>query len=145
MSNNIREDGGSSDLKYDRKDWDGICKRYFEKSNFDIENFHGDVLYIGMGNAYGPRNQSKNVKTTTILEKYPKIIKKYNDPSQDWNVIQGCAYNYEFKDQKFDIIMIDIFARFIYLDEYNKVLTKYKKYLKDNGRILTIKTLNFKK
>ena len=145
MSNNIREDGGSSDLKYDRKDWDGICKRYFEKSNFDIENFHGDVLYIGMGNAYGPRNQSKNVKTTTILEKYPEIIEKFNDPSQDWNVIQGCAYNYEFKDQKFDIIMIDIFARFIYLDEYNKVLTKYKKYLKDNGRILTIKTLNFKK
>ncbi len=145
MSNNIREDGGSSDLKYDRKDWDGICKRYFEKSDFDIENFHGDVLYVGMGNAYGPRNQSKNVKTTTILEKYPEIIEKFNDPSQDWNVIQGCAYNYEFKSQKFDIIMIDIFARFIYLDEYNKVLNKYKKYLKDNGRILTIKTLNFKK
>ena len=145
MGNNIREDGGSSDLKYNRRDWDQICKRYFEKSNFDIENFHGDVLYVGMGNAYGPRNQSKNVKTTTILEKYPKIIKKYNDSSQDWNVIQGCAYNYDFKSQKFDIIMIDIFARFIYLDEYNKVLNKYKKYLKDNGRILTIKTLNFKK
>tara|TARA_R100000664_G_C2754562_1_gene142203 strand:- start:1978 stop:2415 length:438 start_codon:yes stop_codon:yes gene_type:complete len=145
MSNNIREDGGSSKLKYNRRDWDQICKRYFKKSNFDIENFHGDVLYIGMGNAYGPRNQSKNVKTTTILEKYPEIIKKYNDPSQDWNVIQGCAYDYDFKNQKFDIIMIDIFAKFIYLYEYNKLLNKYEKHLKDNGRILTIKTLNFKK
>tara|TARA_R100001443_G_C3322811_1_gene170478 strand:+ start:505 stop:942 length:438 start_codon:yes stop_codon:yes gene_type:complete len=145
MSNNIREDGGSSKLRYCRKDWDKICKRYFKKSDFDIENFYGDVLYVGMGNAYGPRNQSKNVKTTTILEKYPEIIKKYNDPSQDWNVIQGCAYDYEFKNQNFDIIMIDIFAQFIYLDEYNKLLNKYKKYLKDNGRILTIKTLNFKK
>ena len=108
MSNNIREDCGSSNLSYAISRWDKICERYFKKSNFDIENFHGDVLYVGMGNAYGPRNQSKNVKTTTILEKYPKIIKKYNDLSQNWNVIQGCAYEYDFKDQKFDIIMLDV-------------------------------------
>ena len=145
MSNNIREDGGSGKLPYHRKKWDEICERYFKKSNFDIENFHGDVLYVGMGSAYGPRNQSKNVKTTTILEKYPEIIKKHNDPSQDWNVIQGCAYEYNFKPKQFDIIMLDVWARFIYLDEYNKLYNKFKNYLKDGGRILTIKTLNFKK
>lgn len=145
MSNNIREDGGSSKLPYHREKWDEICERYFKKSNWDIENFHGDVLYVGMGSAYGPRNQSKNVKTTTILEKYPEIIKKYNDPSQDWNVIQGCAYEYNFKPKQFDIIILDVWARFIYLDEYNKLMNKFKNYLKDSGRILTIKTLNFKK
>ncbi len=145
MSNNIREDCGSSRLKYDSKTWDRTCKRYFEKSKWDIENFYGDVLYVGMGNAYGPRNQSKNVKTTTILEKYPEIIEKFNDPSQDWNVIQGCAYEYDFKDQKFDIIMLDIWAKFIFMKEYDKIYYKFEKYLKDGGRILTIKTIPIKK
>ena len=141
MSDNIREDGGSRHLKYDSRGWDSICKRYFKKSGYDIENFHGDVLYVGMGSAYGPRNQSKNVKTTTILEKYPEIIEKYNDPSQDWNVIQGCAYEHAFEPKQFDIIMLDIWGQFIYSDEYNKLTNKYKEYLKDDGRILTIKTL----
>ena len=145
MSNNIREDGGSSKLPYHREKWDEICERYFKKSNWDIENFHGDVLYVGMGSAYGPRNQSRNVKTTTILEKYPEIIKKYNDPSQDWNVIQGCAYEYNFNPKQFDIIILDVWAKFIYLDEYNKLYYKFEKYLKEIGRILRIKTLNFKK
>ena len=145
MGNNIREDCGSSKINYSKKNWDKSCERYFKKSNFDIENFYGDVLYVGMGNAYGPRNQSKNVKTTTILEKYPEIIEKFNDPSQDWNVIQGCAYKYDFKNQKFDIIMLDIWAKFIFMKEYNILYPKFKEYLKDGGRILTIKTIPIKK
>tara|TARA_R100000149_G_C5761868_1_gene66410 strand:+ start:118 stop:552 length:435 start_codon:yes stop_codon:yes gene_type:complete len=144
MSNNIREDCGSSKLNYSKKNWDIVCQRYFEKSDFNIKEFYGDVLYVGMGSAYGPRNQSKNVKTTTILEKYPEIIKKYNDTSQNWNIIQGCAYDYEFKDQKFDIIMLDVWAQYICKEEYSILYPKFKKYLKDNGKILIIKTLKTK-
>jgi len=144
MSNNIREDCGSSKLNYSKKNWDLVCQRYFEKSDFNIKEFYGDVLYVGMGSAYGPRNQSKNVKTTTILEKYPEIIKKYNNPSQNWNIIQGCAYDYEFKDQKFDIIMLDVWAQYISIKEYDILYPKFKKYLKDNGKILIIKTLKTK-
>lgn len=144
MSNNIREDCGSSKLNYSKKNWDIVCQRYFEKSDFNIKEFYGDVLYVGMGSAYGPRNQSKNVKTTTILEKYPEIIKKYNDTSQNWNIIQGCAYDYEFKDQKFDIIMLDVWAQYICKKEYSILYPKFKKYLKDNGKILIIKTLKTK-
>ena len=144
MSNNIREDCGSSKLNYSKKNWDIVCQRYFEKSDFNIKEFYGDVLYVSMGSAYGTRNQSKNVKTTTILEKYPEIIKKYNDTSQNWNIIQGCAYDYEFKDQKFDIIMLDVWAQYICKEEYSILYPKFKKYLKDNGKILIIKTLKTK-
>ena len=79
-----------------------------------------------------------------ILEKYPEIIKKYNDTSQNWNIIQGCAYDYEFKDQKFDIIMLDVWAQYICKEEYSILYPKFKKYLKDNGKILIIKTLKTK-
>ena len=151
MSNNkdkiafsLREDCGSGKINYSKPHWDKVCETYFKKSNFDIENFYGDVLYVGMGSAYGPRNQSKNVKTTTILEKYPHIIEKYNDPTRNWNVILGCAYKYTFKPKQFDIIMLDVFGHYISIAEYNILYPKFKEYLKDGGKILTIKTLKLK-
>lgn len=145
MSNNIREDCGSSKLNYDSATWDKVCSNYFKKSGWHIENFYGDVLYVGMGGAYGPRNQSKNVKTTTILEKYPEIIKKYNIPEKNWRIIQGCAYEYDFKDQKFDIIVLDIWAKYIHADEFKIIYPKFKKYLKDNGKIHVIRTIKVRK
>jgi hypothetical protein len=145
MSDNIREDGGSRYLKYDSRGWNSICKKYFAKSNYDIENFYGDVLYVGMGNAYGPRKQSKNVKTTTILEKYPETIEKYNDTSYNWDIIEGCAYDYDFKDKKFDIIVLDIWAFYILQEEYDTLVPKYKKYLKKDGKLHTIKVLKIRK
>jgi len=144
MSNNIREDGGSNTLPYGTSHWDKVCSWYFKKSEINIKDFYGDVLYVGMGGAYGPRNQSKNVKNTTILEKYPEIIEKYNVPEKNWRIIEGCAYEYDFKDQKFDIIVLDIWARFIFKKEYDVLYAKYKKYLKNEGRIHTIKTLKIK-
>ena len=144
MSNNIREDGGSSTLPYGTSHWDRVCSWYFEKSEINIKDFYGNVLYVGMGGAYGPRNQSKNVKNTTILEKYPEIIEKYNVPEKNWRIIEGCAYEYDFKDEKFDIIVLDIWARFIFKKEYDVLYAKYKKYLKKEGRIHTIKTLKIK-
>ncbi len=151
MSNNknkmefsLREDCGSSKINYSRKNWDKVCEQYFKKSNFDIENFYGDVLYVGMGSAYGPKNQSHKVKTTTILEKYPHIIKTYNDPKYNWNVILGCAYEYTFEPKQFDIIMLDIWGHYISIAEYNILYPKFKEYLKDGGKILTIKTLKIK-
>ena len=145
MSNNIREDCGSSNLNYSGKTWDKVCHNYFKNSGWNIENFYGDVLYVGMGSNYGPRNQSKNVKTTTILEKYDHIIEKFNDPSKDWRVIKGDAYNYDFKDEKFDIIVLDIWAKYIHIDEFKIIYPKFKKYLKKDGKIHVIKTIKVRK
>jgi len=144
MSNNIREDCGSSKIAYFSPHWDRICEYYFKRSGFDIQNFHGDVLYVGMGGAYGPRNQSKNVKSTTILEKYPEIIQKNKIIQEDWNIIEADAYEYDFKDKKFDFIVLDIWAKYINKQEYNILFPKFRKYLKKFGKIYTIKTLRIK-
>ena len=137
----VRSNGGSSFLAYGSSNWDAICKNYFKKSDIYPEKMHGDVLWVGMGNAYGPRNQSKNVKTTTIIEKYKNIIDNFNIPSKNWNIIEACAYSHEFKDEKFDFIILDIWGGILYANELNSLTDKYKKYLKKHGQLLTIKTL----
>ena len=106
MSNNIREDCGSSNLNYSSKTWDNVCYNYFKNSGWDIENFYGDVLYVGMGSNYGPRNQS---------------------------------------NEKFDIIVLDIWAKYIDSNEFKIIYPKFKKYLKKDGKIHVIKTLKVRK
>jgi len=131
-------------VKYDKSNWDEKCKKYFEHSDIDVNKFYGDVLYIGMGNAYGPRNQSSNVKTTTIIEKFPDIVEKYNIPSKNWNIIIDDAYTVNLNDSKYDIIFIDIFAWFIEKEEFLHIWSKYSMYLKENGIIHYIKTIPMK-
>ena len=124
----VRSDGGSGKLPYGSSIWDKVCLAYFSKSDIYPKKMYGDVLWVGMGDAYGPRNQSENVTSTTILEK-------------DWNIIEGCAYSYDFKDQKFDFIILDIWAHLIYASELKSLMEKYTKHLKKEGIILHIKTL----
>ncbi len=137
----VRFDGGSSQLPYEPARWDKVCQKYFKNSNIYPDKMHGDVLWVGMGGAYGPRNQSENVKSTTIIENSDDIIQRFNIPSKKWNIIEACAYNYDFKDKKFDFIILDIWAKVIYSNELNSLTNKYKKYLKKHGQLLTIKTL----
>lgn len=137
----VRSDGGSGKLPYGSNTWDKVCLAYFSKSDIYPQKMYGDVLWVGMGDAYGPRNQSENVKSTTILENDDNIIEKFNIPEKKWNIIEGCAYSYDFKDQKFDFIILDIWAHLIYGNELKLLKEKYEKHLKKEGIILHIKTL----
>ncbi len=128
---------------YSKPTWDNVCKRYFKKSNVDVETFYGDVLYVGMGSAYGPRKQSDKVKSTTIIEYDPIIIKKFNIPEKNWNIIQADAYEVDLGENKYDFIFIDIFLYKIPRSKYNFILNKYNKHLKKEGKIFFIKTLPF--
>jgi len=114
---------------YAKPNWDKTCKKYFKISEVDIENFYGDVLYVGMGNAYGPRKQSDKVKSTTIIEYDPYIIKKYNILEKNWNIIEADAYEVDLGENP--------------RSKYNLLLTKYNKHLKKEGKIFFIKTLPF--
>ena len=137
----VRSDGGSSQLPYEAGRWDRVCDLYFKKSNINPKKMYGDTLWVGMGGAYGPRNQSENVKSTTIIENNDDIIQRFNIPEKKWNIIEACAYSYEFKEKKFDFIILDIWAKIVYSNEINSLTNKYKKYLKKHGQLLTIKTL----
>jgi len=128
---------------YAKPNWDKTCKKYFKISEVDIENFYGDVLYVGMGNAYGPRKQSDKVKSTTIIEYDPYIIKKYNILEKNWNIIEADAYEVDLGENKYDFIFVDIFLFKIPRSKYNLLLTKYNKHLKKEGKIFFIKTLPF--
>ncbi len=130
-------------LDYTLPLWDKISPRYFKKSNVDIENFYGDVLYVGMGSAYGPRKQSDKVESTTIIEYNPNIIKLHNIPEKNWNIIEADAYEVDLGENKYDFIFVDIFLRVIPRSKYNFLLTKYSKHLKKEGKIFFIKTLPF--
>lgn len=128
---------------YSRPNWDRTCSWYFKKSEIDIENFYGDVLYVGMGNAYGPRKQSDKVESTTIIEYDPGIIEKYNILEKNWNIIEGDAYKVDLKEKKYDFIFVDIFVFKIPRSKYNFILNKYNKHLKKEGKIFFTKTIPF--
>ena len=137
----VRSDGGSGKLPYGSSIWDKVCAAYFAKSDIYPKKMYGDVLWVGMGDAYGPRNQSENVKSTTIIENDDDIIQKFNIPEKKWNIIEACAYKHDFKDKKFDFIVLDIWAHLIYARELESLKEKYKKHLKKEGILLHIKTL----
>lgn len=126
------------------KNWDHACEKYFRISEVYIDKFFGDVLYVGMGTAYGPRNQSDKVKSTTIIEKYNNIIDDFNLPEKQWNIINDCAYEVDLKNNKYDFIYIDIWTGFIPKEEFNILNKKYSKHLKKNGELLISKILPFK-
>jgi|TARA_B110000003_G_C16484729_1_gene471131 hypothetical protein len=134
----------SKNLFYNSPSWDAVCANYFTKSNIFVEKFYGDVLYIGMGNAYGPRKQSKKVTSTTIVEKYSEIIEQYNVPSENWKIINDCAFDVDLKNNTYDIIFIDIWAGHIIKKELNILNKKYKEHLKNKGKILISKILKIK-
>tara|TARA_R100001460_G_scaffold18475_4_gene39189 strand:+ start:363 stop:785 length:423 start_codon:yes stop_codon:yes gene_type:complete len=126
---------------YYRPNWDKVCKYYFKKSDIDIDNFYGDVLYVGMGSAYGPRKQSNKVNSTTIIEKNQEIIKAFNIPEKKWKIIEADAYDIDLNKNKYDFIFIDIFLYKIPKSKYNFLLNKYSKYLKKEGKIFFAKSI----
>jgi len=110
-------------------------------SEVAIDEFYGDVLYLGMGPLWIPRHQTDKVTSTTIIENDKNIINKFSIfLKPDWKLIEADAWEYK-PTQKYDIIYADIWHRVINYDELNMMFDKYKNYLKSTGRFQCLEHL----
>jgi spermidine synthase len=118
-----------------------------QRTNYEIiRGAHGDVFIagLGIGLIILPIQEKEEVKTITILEKYPEIIKLVGEqlPLNDKvKIIQGDVFDYQFpKGTKFDCIYFDIW-NYVNSDVYEemkelkKKYRKYKKSKKDNPNV----------
>ncbi|MFC0903768.1 hypothetical protein ACFHWD_03570 [Clostridium sp. MT-14] len=100
-----------------------------------VHKANGDVFIagLGLGMIVLPVQEKENVKSITILEKYPEIIKLVGSqlPLNDKvKIIQGDVFDYEFpKGTKFDSIYFDIW-NYINSDVYEEMKLLKKKYRK---------------
>ena len=118
-----------------------------KNTNWKIVNVaNGDVFIagLGIGLIILPIQEKENVKTVTILEKYPEIIElvgKQLPLNDKVKIIQGDVFDYQFpRGTKFDSIYFDIWE-YVNIDVYKEMLKlkkkyrKYKKSKKDNQNV----------
>jgi len=109
-----------------------------------VMDVHGDVFIagLGIGLIVLPIQDKEEVKSITILEKYPEVIElvgKQLHLNEKVKIIQGDVFDYEFpKGTKFDTLYFDIW-NYVNSDVYEKEMKvlkkkyrKYKRSLKDN-------------
>jgi len=100
-----------------------------------IRNANGDVFIagLGIGLIVLPIQDKEEVKSITILEKYPEVIElvgKQLPLNSKVNIIQGDVFEYEFpKGTKFDTIYFDIW-NYVNSDVYKEMQILRKKYRK---------------
>ena len=110
-------------------------------SNVSIDEFYGDVLYLGMGPLWLPRHQTHKVTSTIIIENDKKIINQFSKfLKPEWVLIEADAWEYK-PSKNFDIIYADIWHRIINYEEVYRMFDKYKDYLKPNGQIKCLERL----
>ena len=118
---------------------DSFSKYYLEYHDIDINKLKGDVLYLGMGNAYCARHQLDAVTSTTFVENCKEVIDNFSIDSS-WKVYYGDLYKVKLKE-KFDFIFINIFYKPTKIEELEKIKELYKNNLKDTGKFLYLKKL----
>ena len=65
-------------------------------SNVSIDEFYGDVLYLGMGPLWLPRHQTHKVTSTIIIENDKKIINQFSKfLKPEWVLIEADAWEYK--------------------------------------------------
>jgi predicted RNA methylase len=114
----------------------------YKASNYIYpEHFSGDVLYVGMGTCYLMKEQSSEVTSTSIIEFDPEVIEfNVDNIQEDWQIIQEDAYTFE-TENKYDIIVLDIWYRPPPKEEIFSLVDKYNNFLKQDGKILYLKNL----
>ena len=108
-----------------------------KKTNRDfVMKANGDVFIagLGIGMIVLPIQEKEDVRSITILEKYPEVIELVGNQlplNEKVKILQGDVFDYEFpKGTKFDTIYFDIW-NYVNKDVYEemKVLKKrYRKY-----------------
>ena len=107
----------------------------------DYSQIIGDVLYLGMGSMWVPRNQGNRVKSTTIIEKYQKIIDRFSSlANTEWEILKGDIYKY-IPNKTYDVIFADIFIIPFTYAESIEIINLYKEYLKPGGKIIFLEKL----
>jgi hypothetical protein len=107
-----------------------------KRTNSDVVHYaNGDVFIagLGIGLIVLPIQEKENVKSVTILEKYPEIIElvgKQLPLNEKVKIIQGDVFTYNFpKGTKFDTIYFDIW-NYVNSDVYEEMKLLRKKYRK---------------
>jgi predicted membrane-bound spermidine synthase len=118
-----------------------------KRTNYDfIIKAHGDIFIagLGIGLIILPIQEKAEVKSITILEKYPEVIElvgKQLPLNDKVKIIQGDVFDYEFsKGTKFDCIYFDIwnYTNSDVYEEMKRLKKKYQKYKrskKDNPNV----------
>lgn len=123
----------------DRYNNDSELVGIYEKIPMNL--FYGSVLYVGMGSAWVPRNQSSGVIKTTIIENSVEIIDRYRDLlDPDWIIIQEDAWRF-WTDDRFDFIFIDIWDSLTPVKYIEMMRSRYSKLLKAEGEILFLESI----
>lgn len=115
---------------------------YIDINNIDPSSFYGDVLYLGLGDAFLPKMQSKNVLTTTIVEINENLInrKKKLVETKEWKIIKEDAYIY-VPEKKYDLIFIDIWYQVQEKETVFGLIERYTPFIKDTGKIMYLNTI----
>lgn len=107
-----------------------------ERTNLDfVLHANGDVFIagLGIGLIVLPVQEKENVRSITILEKYPEVIElvgKQLPLNNKVKIIHGDVFEYEFpKGTKFDTIYFDIWD-YVDSDVYEEMKLLKKKYRK---------------
>ena len=107
-----------------------------ERTNLDfVRKANGDVFIagLGIGLILLAIQDKEEVKSITVLEKYPEIIELVGTQlplNEKVKIIQGDVFEYEFpKGTKFDTIYFDIW-NYVNSDVYEEMQELKKKYRK---------------
>jgi hypothetical protein len=107
-----------------------------QRTNRDFIRYaNGDVFIagLGIGLIVLPVQEKENVRSITILEKFPEVIElvgKQLPVNAKVKIVQGDVFNYEFpKGTKFDTIYFDIW-NYVNSDVYEEMKLLKKKYRK---------------
>lgn len=126
-------DGYKKEFKYDFDN--DIMLKYYPKRVIE-KLVDGSFLELGLGHGYTIGEFLKKVKSYTVLDGSPAVIKNFitNEPelSKKVNIIQTYFETYE-TDQKFDNIMMGFILE--HVEDPDIILEKYKKMLAKNGKI----------
>ncbi len=115
---------------------------YIEANKIDPSSFYGDVLYLGLGDAFLPENQSKNVLTTTIVEIDKNLIDQKIKliKTKGWTIIHEDVYTY-VPEKKYDLIFVDIWYDVQQKETVFGLVDLYKPFVKDTGKILYLNSI----
>jgi spermidine synthase len=114
---------------------EGLCQWKKRTNSRFIWNANGDVFIagLGIGLIVLAIQDKEEVKSITILEKYPEVIElvgKQLPLNNKVKILQGDVFEYNFpKGTKFDTIYFDIW-NYVNSDVYEEMKALKKKYRK---------------
>ena len=114
---------------------------YKSRNGIYPEEFYGDVLYAGLGIGYLPNQHTEEVTSTTIVEIDQEIIDfNQNSINENWNIIHHDIKTFE-SENKYDIIVLDIWYDPVENQEVFDLVEKYENFLKVDGKIFYLKSI----